>query len=94
MVTEQEIVNVLNDFLEKDPSSMMELFSLLVPTSFEMIEDYEVIFSKKENDYPEIGFIAILNKIIENSGKKIKFNYKFDPISMELEPSRFSLIDI
>ena len=93
MVTEQHIVDILNDLLEKDESSMVALLSLVVPTTSKVLEDYDVRFGSRSSDYPQLGLITILNKIIEDSGKRIKFKYNCDPISMEMEPSCFTLID-
>ena len=93
MVTEQHIVDILNDLLEKDQSSMIALLSLVVPTTSKVLEDYDVRFGSRASDYPQLGLITILNKVIESSGKRIKFKYICDPISMEMEPSCFSLID-
>jgi hypothetical protein len=93
MVTEQHIVDILNDLLEKDQSSMIALLSLVVPTTAEVLEDYDVRFGSRASDYPQLGLITILNKIIEDSGKRIKFVYRCDPISMEMEPSCFSLVN-
>ena len=93
MVNEQHIVDILNDLLEKDQSSMIALLSLVVPTTSKVLEDYDVRFGSRANDYPQLGLITILNKIIESSGKRIKFSYNCDPISMEMEPNCFTLVD-
>ena len=66
MVNEQHIVDILNDLLEKDQSSMIALLSLVVPTTSKVLEDYDVRFGSRANDYPQLGLITILNKIIEN----------------------------
>ena len=93
MVNEEHIIEVLNDLLEKDESSMIALLSLVVPTTHKVLEDYDVRFGSRASVYPQFGLITILNKIIEDSGKKIKFKYNCDPVSMEMQPSCFSLID-
>ena len=93
MVTEQHIIDILNDLLEKDQSSMIALLSLVVPTTSKVLEDYDVRFGSRSSDYPQLGLITILNKMIEDSGKRIKFKYNCDPISMEMEPSCFALVD-
>ena len=76
MVTEQHIVDNLNDLLEKDQSSMIALLSLVVPTTSKVLEDYDVRFGSRASDYPQLGLITILNKVIESSGKRIKFKYR------------------
>ena len=93
MVTEQHIIDILNDLLEKDQSSMIALLSLVVPTTSKVLEDYDVRFGSRSSDYPQLGLITILNKMIEDSGKRIKFKYNCYPISMEMEPSCFALVD-
>ncbi len=94
MVNEKEIEGILNDLLKKDESAMMALLSLTVPTTKEVLEDYDVRFGSRSGDYPQLGIITIINKIIEKSNKRIKFNYSCDPISMEMNPNRFELVDI
>ena len=39
MVNEQHIVDILNDLLEKDQSSMIALLSLVVPTTSKVYSD-------------------------------------------------------
>ena len=73
---------------------MMALLSLTVPTTKEVLEDYDVRFGSRGGDYPQLGIITIINKIIEKSNKRIKFSYSCDPISMEMNPNRFELVDI
>ena len=94
MVNEKEIEGILNDLLKKDESAMMALLSLTVPTTKEVLEDYDVRFGSRSGDYPQLGIITIINKIIEKSNKRIKFCYSCDPISMEMKPNRFELVDI
>ena len=73
---------------------MMALLSLTVPTTKEVLEDYDVRFGSRSGDYPQLGIITIINKIIEKSNKRIKFSYSCDPISMEMNPNGFELVDI
>ena len=94
MVNEKEIEEILNDLLKKDESAMMALLSLTVPTTKEVLEDYDVRFGSRSGDYPQLGIITIINIIIEKSNKRIKFSYSCDPISMEMNPNRFELVDI
>jgi len=94
VVNEKDIEDILNDLLKKDESAMMALLSLTVPTTKEVLEDYDVRFGSRSSDYPQLGIITIINKIIEKSNKRIKFNYSCDPISMEMNPSNFKLVNI
>ena len=94
MVNEKDIEDILNDLLRKDESAMMALLSLTIPTTKEVLEDYDVRFGSRSSDYPQLGIITIINKIIEKSNKRIKFNYSCDPISMEMNPNSFELVDI
>lgn len=94
MVNEKDIEAILNDLLEKDQSAMIALLSLTVPTTKAVLEDYDVRFGSRSSDYPQLGIITILNKIIESSNKRIKFDYSCDPISMEMNPHKFKLVDI
>lgn len=94
MVNEKDIEQILNDLLEKDQSAMIALLSLTVPTTKAVLEDYDVRFGSRGGDYPQLGIITILNKIIEGSNKRIKFDYSCDPISMEMNPHKFKLVDI
>ena len=93
MTTEEFILDILNDLLKKDQSSMVALLSVAVPTTKEVLEAYDVRFGSRVSDYPQLGLITILNKIIEGSGKKIKFKYDCDPITMEMRPNCFKLVD-
>ena len=94
MVNEKDIEDILNDLLRKDESAMMALLSLTIPTTKEVLEDYDVRFGSRSSDYPHLGIITIINKIIVKSNKRIKFNYSCDPISMEMNPNSFELVDI
>ena len=94
MVSEIEIEDILNDLLQKDEAAMIALLSLTVPTTKEVLQDYDVRFGSRSSDYPQLGLITIINKFIEKSNKRIKFNYSCDPISMEMTPSSFKLVDI
>ncbi len=94
MVSEKEIEDILNDLLQKDEAAMIALLSLTVPTTKEVLQDYDVRFGSRSSDYPQLGLITIINKIIEKSNKRIKFNYSCDPISMEMTPSNFQLVNI
>ena len=82
-------LSVERDLLEKDKSGMMALLSLTVPTTKAVLEDYDVRFGSRGGDYPQLGIITILNKIIEGSNKRIKFDYSCDPVSMEMTPHKF-----
>tara|TARA_Y100000593_G_scaffold14569_1_gene27742 strand:- start:1802 stop:2089 length:288 start_codon:yes stop_codon:yes gene_type:complete len=94
MVNEKDIEGILNDLLKKDESAMIALLSLTVPTTQAVLKDYDVRFGSRSSDYPQLGIITIINKIIEKSNKRIKFDYTCDPISMEMTPLKFKLIDI
>ena len=75
MVNEKEIEGILNDLLKKDESAMMALLSLTVPTTKEVLEDYDVRFGSRSGDYPQLGIITIINKIIEKSNKIVNSNW-------------------
>ena len=94
MVDAKDIEAILNDLLKKDESAMIALLSLTVPTTYAVLKDYDVRFGSRSSDYPQLGLITIINKIIESSNKRIKFDYSCDPISMEMTPLKFKLIDI
>tara|TARA_R100000008_G_scaffold26705_1_gene14635 strand:- start:303 stop:590 length:288 start_codon:yes stop_codon:yes gene_type:complete len=94
MVNEKDIEAILNDLLQKDESAMIALLSLTVPTKESVLKDYDVRFGSRSGDYPQLGIITIINKIIEKSNKRIKFDYTCDPISMEMTPLKFKLVDL
>ena len=94
MVDEKDIVAILNDLLKKDEAAMVALLSLTVPTTHAVLKDYDVRFGSRSSDYPQLGIITIINKIIEKSNKRIKFDYSCDPISMEMTPLKFKLVDV
>ena len=94
MVNEKDIEAILNDLLQKDESAMIALLSLTVPTKESVLKDYDVRFGSRSSDYPQLGIITIINKIIEKSNKRIKFDYTCDPISMEMTPLKFKLVDL
>ena len=91
MVDPQQIVNILNDLLKKDESGMVALLSLVVPTKLSVLEDYDVRFGSRSADYPQLGLLTILNKVIESSGQKIEFCYNTNSQTMEMEPQKFKL---
>ena len=68
MVDEKDIVAILNDLLKKDESAMVALLSLTVPTTHAVLKDYDVRFGSRSSDYPQLGIITIINKIIEKGG--------------------------
>ena len=70
------------------------ILSLTVPTTHAVLKDYDVRFGSRSSDYPQLGIITIINKIIEKSNKRIKFDYSCDPISMEMTPLKFKLVDV
>ena len=74
---EVEVLNILNDLLEKDRSAIISILSQTYPTNEFVIEDYDVKLSK--NGYIELGLLTIINKIIEPSGKKIVLDYEINP---------------
>lgn len=85
----EKILNVLNDVYDKDPAAIMALISLTVPTCKEVLEDYDVKIYK---GYVEIGLLSILNKLIENEGKKIALSYSIDSNAV-MKPSKFVIRD-
>jgi len=87
---ENQVLNVLNDMLKKDPSAMLALLSMTYPGDAKLIEDYDVKISKK--GYLEVGVLTIVNKIIENSGKRVQLEYSIDNIC-QLIPREFILVD-
>ena len=86
----EKILNILNDLHLKDPASIMALVSLTVPTCKEVLEDYDV---KIHKGYVEIGLLSILNKIIEDEGKKIALSYSIDSNAV-MQPEKFVVRDI
>ena len=86
----QKILNILNDLYLKDPASIMALVSLTVPTCKEVLEDYDI---KIHKGYVEIGLLSIINKIIEDEGKKIALSYSIDSNAV-MQPEKFVVRDI
>lgn len=86
----QKILNILNDLYDKDPVSIMALISLTVPTCKEVLQDYDI---KIHKGYVEIGLLSILNKIIEDEGKKIALSYSIDSNAV-MQPEKFVIRDI
>jgi len=82
-----KILNILNDVLEKDPTAMMSLLSVTVPTNKKIVESYDI---KIHKGYIEFGLLSLLNKLIEEEGKKISFDYKIDAECI-MHPSKFIL---
>jgi c-di-GMP-related signal transduction protein len=88
-MSSQKILNILNDLYDKDPVSIMALISLTVPTCKEVLQDYDI---KIHKGYVEIGLLSILNKIIEDEGKKIALSYSIDSNAV-MQPEKFLLRD-
>lgn len=88
MINENTVINALNDLTHKDNASILALLSVLHPTNKCVLLDYDV--KMQHHDYPTIGIITILNKIIEESGKKIVPIYNSEP---EFELLGFRLKD-
>jgi hypothetical protein len=86
----QKILNILNDLYDKDPVSIMALISLTVPTCKEVLQDYDI---KIHKGYVEIGLLSIINKIIEDEGKKIALSYSIDSNAV-MQPEKFVVRDI
>ena len=86
----QKILNILNDLYLKDPASIMALISLTVPTCKEVLQDYDI---KIHKGYVEIGLLSIINKIIEDEGKKIALSYSIDSNAV-MQPEKFVVRDI
>ena len=86
----QKILNILNDLYDKDPVSIMALISLTVPTCKEVLQDYDI---KIHKGYVEIGLLSIINKIIEDEGKKIALSYSLDSNAV-MQPEKFVVRDI
>ncbi len=86
----QKILNILNDLYLKDPASIMALVSLTIPTCKEVLQDYDI---KIHKGYVEIGLLSILNKTIEDEGKKIALSYSIDSNAVML-PEKFVIRDI
>ena len=89
-MSSQKILNILNDLYDKDSVSIMALISLTVPTCKEVLQDYDI---KIHKGYVEIGLLSILNKIIEDEGKKIALSYSIDSNAVML-PEKFVIRDI
>ena len=89
-MSSQKILNILNDLYDKDPVSIMALISLTVPTCKEVLQDYDI---KIHKGYVEIGLLSILNKIIEDEGKKIALSYSIDSNAV-MQPEKFVIRDI
>jgi len=89
-MSSQKILNILNDLYDKDPVSIMALISLTVPTCKEVLQDYDI---KIHKGYVEIGLLSILNKIIEDEGKKIALSYSIDSNAV-MQPEKFVVRDI
>jgi len=81
----ENILNILNDILEKDPDAMMALISTTVPTNTKIAESYDV---KIHKGYMEFGLLSIINKITERENKKIIFDYDIS-IEGEMCPKKF-----
>jgi len=81
----ENILNILNDILEKDPVAMMALISTTVPTNTKIAESYDV---KIHKGYMEFGLLSIINKITERENKKIIFDYDIS-IEGEMCPKKF-----
>ena len=86
----EKILNILNDVYDKDPAAIMALVSLTVPTCKEILHDYDV---KIHKGYVEIGLLSIINKIIEDEGKKIALSYSIDSNAV-MQPEKFVVRDI
>lgn len=82
-----ETVNILNDILEKDPSAMMALMSVTIPTNKKISEAYDI---KIHKGYIEFGLLSILNKLIEKEGKRIALDYSTDA-DYTMRPKKFIL---
>ena len=89
-MSSQKILNILNDLYDKDSVSIMALISLTVPTCKEVLQDYDI---KIHKGYVEIGLLSILNKIIEDEGKKIALSYSIDSNAV-MQPEKFVIRDI
>lgn len=85
----EKILNILNDVYDKDPAAIMALVSLTVPTCKEILHDYDI---KIHKGYVEIGLLSIINKIIEDEGKKIALSYSIDSNAV-MKPSKFVIRD-
>ena len=85
----EKILNILNDLYLKDSASIMALVSLTIPTCKEVLRDYDI---KIHKGYVEIGLLSILNKIIEDEGKKIALSYSIDSNAV-MQPEKFLLRD-
>lgn len=88
---EIKTLKVLNDLTQKDNASMVALLSFLHPTNNKVLEDYDVRVEKK--GYQTMGILTILNKTIEETGKKIVPKYKAESFSGGFELLGFELED-
>lgn len=91
MITPDQIVKILNDLTNKDNKSMLAILSYLHPTNNEVLKDYEV--QMKRHDYPQLGILTILNKVLEDSGKKIRPLYSVDSFTGVFDLEGFTLED-
>jgi len=91
MINENTIIDVLNDLTEKDPKAIVALLSCRPPTNHKVLEEYDI--RMEHHDYATIGILSILNKIIEDSGKRIKLEYLVDNFTGIFELKGFKLED-
>ena len=82
-----DVLNILNDALEKDPVAMMALISTTVPTNAKIAESYDI---KIHKGYIEFGLLSIINKILEKEDNKIAFDYETDS-NYIMHPKKFVL---
>ena len=66
-MTSDNILNILNDALEKDPVAMMALISTTVPTNSNIASSYDI---KIHKDILNLDYLALSNVPIEK--EKIK----------------------
>ena len=79
------VLNILNDALEKDPVAMMALISTTVPTNSNIASSYYIKIHKGDIEF---GLLSIINKIIEKENKKIIFDYDVN-VEGEMLPKKF-----
>jgi len=84
-------IDVLNDLADKDKASVTALLNFLHPTNKKVLDKYDIKMQGYE--YPKMGVLTILNKIIEGSGKRIKVKWSADPYTESFVLEGFELED-
>jgi len=84
-------IDVLNDLVDKDKASITALLNFLHPTNKKVLDKYDI--KMQGYQYPKMGVLTILNKIIEGSGKRIKAQWSVDSANGSFVLDGFELED-